>query len=102
MTEYKSESGKCIDASSIWKLEDMLLDLEGNIGRCVVHGELNGDDAECITNNIVSDVLQCVIRRWAAEYFPESFEGMDPKDSKFPDDDAFADAYESAGYPIED
>lgn len=88
----------CLRESDIRTLLSMLDEVEVNVGRCVVHGIVNGDDAETITNNIMSDIRLCVVHRWAEKYFPEAFKGMNPEDSTFPDDDEFAAAYEAAGF----
>lgn len=87
-----------ISEIDIQALLSMLDEAEVNVGRCVVHGIANGDDAETITSNIMSDMRLCVVHRWAEKYFPETFKGMNPEDSTFPDDDEFEAAYEAAGF----
>lgn len=81
-------------------LNEMLEELEGNIGRAIVHGQENGDSTEDIVQNIMSDLRLCLIDRWAARLFPKRYRGMHPANSRFPDDDLYADAYESAGFPL--
>lgn len=92
---------KIIRTQDIRCLLDMLEEIEPAIGRSIVHGEQNGDSAECITQNILSDVRKCVIERWGQTFFPKDFRGMEPSETGFPDDANFADVYEAAGYPLE-
>lgn len=92
---------KIIRTQDIRCLLDMLEEIEPAIGRSIVHGVQNGDSAECITQNILSDVRKCVIERWGQTFFPKDFRGMEPSETGFPDDANFADVYEAAGYPLE-
>ena len=92
---------KIIRPQDIRCLLDMLEEIEPAIGRSIVHGERNGDSAECVAQNILSDVRKCVIERWGQTVFPKEFRGMEPSETGFPDDADFADVYEAAGYPLE-
>ena len=92
---------KLLFPKDIERLDSMLDDIEGNIGRCIVHGTRNGDTTEDIVSNIVSDIRMCLVRRWAAQMFPGRYTGMNPEDSRFPDDDLFESEYEEEGYPLE-
>ena len=91
---------KIIKPQDIRCLLDMLEEIEPAIGRSIVHGEQNGDSAECVAQNILSDVRKCVIERWGQTVFPKDFRGMEPSETGFPDDADFADVYEAAGYPL--
>ena len=92
---------KIIRPQDIRCLLDMLEEIEPAIGRSIVHGERNGDSAECVAQNILSDVRKCVIERWGQTVFPKEFRGMEPSETGCPDDADFADVYEAAGYPLE-
>ena len=92
---------KVVTPADIKNLIGMLGEIRDNIGRAIVHGEVNADPTADIVGNIVSDVQLCVIERWASQFFPGDFSGMNPKDSHFPDDEDFAEYYEAAGCPIE-
>ena len=92
---------KRITPEDVKSLIAMIDDVRGNIGRAIVHGKLNGDRTKDIVGNIMSDVQLCVIERWAQQFFPQAFKGIDPAESRFPDDEEFAAEYQAAGCPLE-
>lgn len=96
-----TRSHKRITPADVKDLIGMLGEIRDNIGRIIVHGEFNADPTTDIVDNIMSDVQLCVIERWASQFFPGDFSGMNPKDSHFPDDEDFADEYEAGGFPLE-
>ena len=96
-----TRSHKNITPEDVKSLIAMIGDIRGNIGRAIVHGELNGARTKDIVGNIMSDVQLCVIERWAQQFFPQAFKGIDPAESRFPDDEEFAAEYQAAGCPLE-
>lgn len=78
-------------------------DLSVNIGRCLVHGEINNDSYRDIVANIVSDIRCCLLAPLAKQLFPDQYRElreMDFSESVFPDDEDpdVQQAYEDAGF----
>lgn len=92
-----------IRTEDVDELFGKLDDLSVNIGRCLIHGEINNDSYRDIVANIVSDVRCCLLAPLAKQLFPEQFRSlraMDFSESAFPDDEEadVQQAYEDAGF----
>ena len=92
-----------IHAEDMDELFGKLDDLQINIGRILVHGEINNDSYRDIAANIVSDVRHCLLAPLAKQLFPDQYQAMtalDFSESVFPDDDdpSVQEAYEEAGF----
>lgn len=92
-----------IRTEDVDELFGKLDDLSVNIGRSLVHGEINNDSHRDIVANIVSDVRCCLLAPLAKQLFPEQFSGLraiDFSESVFPDDEdpEVLQAYEEAGF----
>ncbi len=54
-----------VSAGDINKLKSMVDDLYNNVGKILVHAEVNDDDIESTVSNILSDIKCCLVDRWA-------------------------------------
>lgn len=54
-----------VTAGDINELKSMVDDLYNNVGKILVHAEVNDDDIESTVSNILSDIRCCLVDRWA-------------------------------------
>lgn len=78
-------------------------DLSVNVGRILVHGEINNDSYHDIVDNIMGDVRCCLLAPLAKQLFPEQYQSLTAmkfSESVFPDDEdpVVQHAYEKAGF----
>lgn len=84
--------------ADIKKLEEVMSNLYCNFGRIVIHGDMNGDSAEDIAQNLEAEAIVGV-RWWAKDYFPElAADAQSPEHELFVDDDEWEKTYASCGF----
>lgn len=52
-----------VTAGDINELKSMVDDLYNNVGKILVHAEVNDDDIESTVSNILSDIRCCLVDR---------------------------------------
>ena len=57
-----------VTAGDINELKSMVDDLYNNVGKILVHAEVNDDDIESTVSNILSDIRCCLVDRWAEKF----------------------------------
>ena len=98
MNKKPDDSLLPVTAGDINKLKSMVDELYNNVGKTLVHAELNDDDIESTVSNILSDIKCCLVDRWAEKFLPCEGTPMEPSESSFPDDDVWEDEYEKFGF----
>ena len=98
MTKKPDDSLLPVTAGDINKLKSMVDDLYNNVGKILVHAEVNDDDIESTVSNILSDIRCCLVDRWAEKFLPGEGTPMEPSKSGFPDDDDWEEEYEKFGF----
>ena len=93
-----NESLLGVTAGDVRELKLMQNELEVNIGRILIHGELNGDGVEDIVSNIMADIKCCLIDRWAEKFLPGEGLPQLPSESGFADDEDWESEYADFGY----
>lgn len=78
----------------------MLEDARGAVGRDVVHGLVNDDTAEDITDNILTTVETRVLCRWLGRFLPGHYSGQHPDsgDGYADEDEHILAMYEKCGF----
>ena len=94
MKKKPDDSLLSVTARDINKLKSMVDDLYNNVGKTLVHAEVNDDDIE----STVSDIKCCLVDRWAEKFLPGEGTPMEPSESGFPDDDDWEEEYEKFGF----
>ena len=61
MTKKPDDSLLPVTAGDINKLKSMVDDLYNNVGKTLVHAEVNNDDIESTVSNILSDIKCCLV-----------------------------------------
>lgn len=87
-----------VTAGDINELKSMVDDLYNNVGKILVHAEVNDDDIESTVSNILSDIRCCLVDRWAEKFLPGEGSPLEPSESGFPDDDDWEEEYEKYGF----
>lgn len=87
-----------VTAGDINELKSMVDDLYNNVGKILVHAEVNDDDIESTVSNILSDIRCCLVDRWAEKFLPSEGSPLEPSESGFPDDDDWEEEYEKYGF----
>lgn len=98
MNKKPDDSLLPVTAGDINKLKSMVDDLYNNLGKILVHAEVNDDDIESTVSNILSDIKCCLVDRWAEKFLPGEGTPMEPSESVFPDDDDWEEEYEKFGF----
>ena len=98
MKKKPDDSLLSVTARDINKLKSMVDDLYNNVGKTLVHAEVNDDDIESTVSNILSDIKCCLVDRWAEKFLPGEGTPMEPAESGFPDDDDWEEEYEKFGF----
>lgn len=98
MTKKPDDSLLPVTAGDINKLKSMVDDLYNNVGKTLVHAEVNNDDIESTVSNILSDIKCCLVDRWAEKFLPGEGTPMEPSKVGFPDDDDWEEEYEKFGF----
>ena len=98
MTKKPDDSLLPVTAGDINKLKSMVDDLYNNVGKTLVHAEVNNDDIESTVSNILSDIKCCLVDRWAEKFPPGEGTPMEPPEPGFPDDDDWEEEYEKFGF----
>ena len=98
MKKKPDDSLLSVTARDINKLKSMVDDLYNNVGKTLVHAEVNDDDIESTVSNILSDIKCCLVDRWAEKFLPGESTPMEPSESGFPDDDDWEEEYEKFGF----
>ena len=98
MKKKPDDSLLSVTARDINKLKSMVDDLYNNVGKTLVHAEVNDDDIESTVSNILSDIKCCLVDRWAEKFLPGGDTPMEPSESGFPDDDDWEEEYEKFGF----
>lgn len=98
MKKKPDDSLLSVTAGDINKLKSMVDDLYNNVGKILVHAEVNDDDIESTVSNILSDVKCCLVDRWAEKFLPGEGTPTEPSESGFPDDDDWEEEYEKFGF----
>lgn len=87
-----------VTAGDINELKSMVDDLYNNVGKILVHAEVNDDDIESTVSNILSDIRCCLVDRWAEKFLPGEGSPLEPSESGFLDDDDWEEEYEKYGF----
>lgn len=87
-----------VTAGDINELKSMVDDLYNNVGKILVHAEVNDDDIESTVSNILSDIRCCLVDRWAEKFLPGEGSPLEPSESGFSDDDDWEEEYEKYGF----
>lgn len=98
MKKKPDDSLLSVTARDINKLKSMVDDLYNNVGKTLVHAEVNDDDIESTVSNILSDIKCCLVDRWAEKFLPGEGTPMEPSESGFLDDDDWEEEYEKFGF----
>ena len=93
MNKKPDDSLLPVTAGDINKLKSMVDELYNNVGKTLVHA-----DIESTVSNIWSDIKCCLVDRWAEKFLPGEGTPMEPSESSFPDDDVWEDEYEKFGF----
>lgn len=100
MQTHAEKQTVTITLEDVNRLSRSVMDLRTAIGRDIVHGDLNGDSADCIVENILSDVAVYLVGNWAHDFFPDHFDLANVEAQQFPDDEDpdIEQAYAAAGF----